>query len=651
MAEDNSHPGPDEFLALAEGEKSQKGHGKLKIFLGYAPGVGKTYAMLEAARQRKNDTDVVVACVETHSRTETDALLEGFEVLPRKIMMYQGTTLSEMDIDAVLARRPQLAIVDNLAHDNAAGSRHPKRYQDVEELLASGIDVYTTLNVQHIESGRNVVAQITNVWVRQTVPDSIIDSADEIELVDLPPDELIKRFKEGKIYVPEQIAAVTEQFFHKGNLIALRELTMRTAAKHVDEQAIAYMKSHAIHELWPSTERLLLFLGPGSAGSHLVRSTRRLAHELAAEWSVIYVETPESVRLLPEQLDRIMNSLRLAQRLGAKIATIQGDDVATTVIDYARVNNTTKIIMAKAPKAHLFSPSVTDQIIRQSENIGIYLVGGGEPTKPGKSLYRKISGDGWQGYLLGLGLVVLATLLGNLMHEFFTPTTIAMLYVLCVVISAYRWGLGPAILTSVTSALAFEFFHIPPYLTFVVGDVQYLFTLFALLLVGGVISYLATRLHRQSELASKRECQTAALYALGQDLATSNDLDSYILAIMKRAKDTLGHDVMVFLPDAGNRETLTLYGAGRGITVSNSELAAATWAFQHRRPAGTGTDTMPDTKARYIPLVTARGAVGVISLSMAEGGKITTQQERLLEAYADLAAVSLESILPKRETG
>jgi two-component system sensor histidine kinase KdpD len=646
MAEDYSRPNPDELLAQVKAEEEQKRGGKLKIFLGYAPGVGKTYTLLEAARQRKKDTDVVVAYVETHGRVETEALLEGLEVIPRKQMEYRGIMLPEMDIDAVLARRPQLALVDELAHENAPGSRHPKRYQDVEELLQAGIDVYTTLNVQHIESGRNVVAQITGVWVRETVPDSVIDIAAEIELVDLPPDELIKRLREGKVYVPEQIASATEKFFRKGNLTALRELTMRTAAKHVDEQTLAYMKTHAIHGPWPSGERLLLFIGPGSLGSRLVRGARRLAYELGAEWSAVYVETPDSARLSSEQQDQIMDSLRLAQRLGAKTVTIQGDSVAAAVTEYAKANNITKIVVAKTPKKRLLSSSVVNQIIRQSEHIDVYMVsGGGEPVKREKRPSRAVLGN-WRGYLQGLGLVVLATLLGQFIHELFAPTTIAMLYLLCVVITAYLWGLGPSILVSVLGVLTFDFFHVPPYLNFAVGDTQYVFTFLALLLVGVVISYLASRVRRQTEIVRQRERQTVALYALGRDLAMSNDLESYIQVITKKARETFGRDAIVFLPDVKNQETLKPYAESSNVTVGENELAAAIWSFQHQRTAGPGTDTLPNAKARYLPLVTARGAVGVIALLMIDASsELTIGQERLLEAYADLAAVALESIL------
>lgn len=654
MATDLSRPNPDELLARVKAEEEQKKRGKLKIFLGYAPGVGKTYTMLEAARLRRKDTDVVIACVETHGRAETEALLEGLEVIPRRQMEYRGVKLAEMDIDAVLARHPQLALVDELPHTNAPDSRHPKRYQDVEELLEAGIDVYTTLNVQHIESVRDVVAQITGVWVRETIPDSIIDSAAEIELVDLPPDELLERLKEGKVYIPEQIAAATEAFFRKGNLAALRELTMRTAAKHVDEQTLAYMKAHAIRGPWPSGERLLLFIGSGSSSSHLVRSARRLAYELGAEWTAVYVETSDSARLSPERQDQIMDSLRQAQRLGAKTVTIQGDSIATAVTEYAKTNNITKIVVAKPPRKlwqRLIGRSIVSEIIRQSEDIDVHMIGsGGEPVKRDKRLSGVALGRNWRGYLQGLGLVVLATLIGQLVHKFFAPTTIAMLYLLCVVVTAYLWGLGPSILVSAVGVLAFDFFHVPPFLTFAKGNPEYVFTFLALLLVGVVISYLTLRVHRQTEMARKRERQTAALYALGRDLAISSDLESYVHAIIERAKETFGHDTVVFLPDPKNKGSLKSYADRPNFSAGENEFAAATWSFQHQKAVGHGTDTLPSAKARYLPLVTARGTVGVIAISASDvGDKLTIEQQRLLEAYADLAAVAIESILSAEE--
>jgi two-component system sensor histidine kinase KdpD len=604
--------------------------------------------MLEAARLRKKDTDVVVACVEAHGRAETEALLEGLEVIPRRQIEYRGIKLAEMDLDAVLARHPQLALVDELAHTNAPDSRHPKRYQDVEELLEAGIDVYTTLNVQHIESGRNVVAQITGVWVRETIPDSVIDSAAEIELVDLPPDELLERLKEGKVYIPEQIAAAAEAFFRKGNLTAMRELTMRTAAKHVDEQTLAYMKAHAIQGPWPSGERLLVCISPDSLGARLVRSARRLAYELGAEWLVLYVETPDNARLTPAQQDQLTDTLRLAQRLGAKAMTVQGDSIVNTVIQYATANNITKIVVARPHLRRylrrLLSRPLADQLIRRSENIDVHVVSGGETMQRSARQIKTFFSD-WQGSLKGLALVVLATLLGKLAPEFFTEANLIMVYVLCVVATAFFWGFGPSILVSVVSVLVFDFLFISPFLTFTVYDTKYILTFVVLLLVGLSISYLMRRIRQQTESATRREKQTATLYALARELAISSSLESYISAIVKRAKETFGRNAMVFLPDSTNKGMLKPYADRPNVSVNENEMAAAIWCYQHQMMAGRGTDTLPSARARYLPLVTARGTLGVMALSATDAiGELTIEQERLLGAYADLAAVAIESI-------
>jgi two-component system sensor histidine kinase KdpD len=649
MAESNSRPNPDELLARIKAEEEQRKRGKLKIFLGYAAGVGKTYTMLEAARQRKKDTDVVIAYVETYGRAETEALLEGLEIIPRKQVVYRGVTLTEMNLNAVLARRPQLAVVDELAHTNAPESRHPKRYQDVEELLEAGIDVYTTLNVQHVESLQSVVAQIIGVWIRETVPDSVIDEAAEVELVDLPPSELLERLKEGKVYVPEQIARATSEFFREGNLTALRELTMRTAAESVDEEVRAYMETHGIAGPWPIAERVLACISPTPLATQLVWTARRVASRLGAEWFAIYVETPDNIRLSEDQRDRLTSVLRLAERLGAKVMTLQGTSVATAVVEYASMHNITKIIVGKPQRTgwlKLLRRSVVNQIIRQSEHFDVYVITGRRvPLKRDKTLTRQQSRR-WWAYLLGVALVVLSTALGVLMRPHVSPTTIIMIYLLSVVVSAFYFGLGPSIMVSVLSVLAFDFFHVPPFLTFAVADTQYVFTFLVLLLVGVVISYLTSRVRQQTEAARRRERQTASLYALGRDLATSNDLESYIHAIIKRARETFGHNAIVFLPDVRNKETLKPYADGPNVTADESELAAAVWSFQHQRIVGRGTDTLPNAKARYLPLVTARGAVGVMAISAIDtSDELTIEQERLLEAYADLAAVAIESIL------
>jgi len=654
MADNTSRPNPDELLARVNAEEAKIKHGKLKIFLGYAAGVGKTYAMLQDALSRSHDTDVVVGVVETHKRQETAALLQGLEIIPLEKVAYRGVTLSEMDIDAVLARHPQLVLIDELAHTNAPGSRHPKRYQDVLELLESGIDVYTTLNIQHVESLRDTVVQITGIPMHETIPDTVIDNADEIRLVDLPPDELLKRLQEGKVYVPDQVAQAMAEFFRKGNLTALRELTMRTAANRVNEQVRSYMSSHSIRGPWATGERLMVCISPSSLGGRLVRTARRLAVQAGGEWFAVYVETPDNLRLSADEQEHLTSTLRLAEHMGATVVTIQGHSISETIVDYAVKNNITKIVVGKPQRRRwhkLRDELVLDRIIRQSADIDVYVVSGiGEPAKAGLAKIKLPRFLNWQGYLQGLVLVAAATLIGQLIHQLFTPTTIMGLYVLTVVITAYFGGLGPSIMVSVVGVLAFDFFFIQPYLSFSVSDTQYLLTFLVLLLVGIVISYLTLRVRRQTEAAKIRERETYALFALGKDLAVSNDLESYIQVIITRAKETFGHDVVAFLPDRKNDKALKTYTSHQDINIDENEMAAAIWAFEHQKVVGSGTDTLPNAKARYIPLVTSRGKVGVLAILSGDAdAKLTIGQERLLSAYADLAAVSIESILLNEE--
>lgn len=639
-------PSPDELLARIKVEEQQKKRGKLTIFLGYAAGVGKTYAMLEAAQQQKKDVDLVVAYVETHGRTETEALLKGLEILPRRQIDYRGISVPEMDLDAVLARRPQLALVDELAHTNAQGSRHPKRYQDVEELLDSGIDVYTTLNIQHLESMRNTVAQITTVWMRETIPDTIIDRATEIKLVDLPPDELLQRLREGKVYVPEQIARATADFFRKGNLTALREMTMRVAAEHVDRQMQVYMKTQTIRGPWPTAERLLVCLSPSPLGSRLVRNGRILASQLNAEWLVVYVEIPDSIRLSPSQQDRLSTTMRLAERLGAKVIKLQGQSVAAAIAEYASQHNISKVVVGKPQRGRwqeLFRNSVVDQLIHQSGNIDVYVVGArAELIKPDRTPHKRSYGLWWR-YLEGLGLVVAATLIGEVTRPFLYPINLLMLYLLSVVLSAVYFGFGPSILVSVLSVLAFDFFFITPFLTFAVADIQYLFTLLVLLGVGIVVSYLAMQVRGQIAASRRREAETATLYALSRDMAAISSLEAIIQVIINDVKQTFGKDVVVFLPDPQSKENLKPYAQKPKSTVTQNDVAIATWAFQHQQAAGYGTDTIPDVKARFLPLNATKGPVGVMGIWLGDAVEpLTAEQIRLLEAFADLAATGIE---------
>ena len=646
MVEKDSRPNPDELLDRVKAEEEKSKRGKLKIFLGYAAGVGKTFAMLESALQRMKEIDTVVALVETHGRAETEALLSGLEIVPRKQLNYRGVILTEMDIDAVLARRPQLAIIDELAHTNANGSRHPKRYQDVEEILNAGIDVYTTLNVQHIESLRDVVSQITGVWIQEAVPDNIIDEASEVELVDLPPDELIKRLRQGKVYVPELIGQAIEKFFRKGNLIALRELSMRAAAERVDDQVRNYMGENAIQGPWATSERILVCIGPGMEGTNLVRVGRRVAAQYGSVWFAVHVETPDDMRLSAFQQERISDNLKLAGRLGAKVSTIQGDSVAASLSEFAIKNYITKIIVSRSKRrlSRMFRPSTADQILQLSDRYDVQIVSGSiaEPkTKP-----EEVRGNHFhfRQYLSSLGIVAVITLVNWVLHYSLAPTVLITFYLIGVVISAVYFGPGPSIMVSIISVLAFDYFFNPTRHSF--ADIQYTLTLFALIAVGIIISYFTSRLKQQTAIARRHEQQMTTLYALGRELAILNDFESYVNAIVKSIGETFGHNVTIFLPDAQRGGDLVPYASYSNTEVDEHERAAAIWSYEHDKQVGFGTDTLPEAKARYIPLTTARGKVGVLALWTGETKTIlTVEQEKLLASFADLAAVAIEGIL------
>jgi two-component system sensor histidine kinase KdpD len=555
-------------------------------------------------------------------------------------------TLAEMDVDAVLARHPQLVLVDELAHTNAPGSRHPKRYQDVLDLLEAGIDVYSTLNIQHLESLNDVVAQITGVIVRETVPDRILDEAAELELVDLPPDELVQRLREGKVYVPDQAARAVHKFFRKGNLTALRELTMRRAAQRIDDQMQSYMQTRAIAGPWAATERLMVCASESGLGERLVRSARRLADELDAEWYVVYVETPENAHFTQEQQDRLARTLRLGEELGAKVHTLPATSVVPTIMEFARKHNVTKILAGKPVRPrwleHLRG-SVVDELIHVSGTIDVYVISG-ESTEPSKRMFESwLPHHPWQRYAGALGLVVGATGLSAIFAPFISPANLILFYLLAVVIAAVYLGRGPAMLASAVGVLAFDFTFVPPQFTFVVSDTEYLLTFAGLFIVGMVISQLAARVREQADAARAREAETAILYSLTRDLAVAPDLDSIMEAIVRNVNETFGRKVAILLPNGEGQGQLRAEATSSDFSLDDSELAVAVWAYEHKQPAGRGTDTLPAAQVRYLPLVTARGVIGVMGIGPGSGGVyLSPAQRRLLDAFASLAAVAIE---------
>jgi two-component system sensor histidine kinase KdpD len=651
MTSPNARPDPDALLARVQAEEQQQQHARLKIFLGYAAGVGKTYAMLEAAQQRKNEgVDVVVGYIETHRRAETEAKLAGLEVIPRRQIEYRGALLPEMDVDAIIARHPQLALVDEFAHTNGPGSLHPKRYQDVEELLAAGIDVYTTLNIQHLESLNDVVAQITGVVMRETVPDRTLDEAAEIELIDLPPDELRKRLDEGKVYVPEQAARAIQQFFRKGNLTALREMTMRAAAERVDDQMRAYMQTRAIPGPWPATERLLVAVSPGPLGERLVRSARRLADGLNAEWTALYVETGADASLSPQARDRIARTLHLAEELGAQSVTIPGQRAAETVLDYAHSHNFTKIVAGKPLRARwqeLLRLSLVDQLIRDSGHIDIYVITdeAGKAAAPERNNW--LPHRPWQRYLWALVLVAITTAIGKPLSLALDPANLVMLYLLAVVVAAVYLGRGPSALTAVLSVVTFDFFYVPPQLTFAVTDTQYLLTFVGLLAVGLTISSLAAQAREQAESAQNRESQTAELYGLSRDLTTALDVAGIERAVIQHVEQTFGREAVMMVPDVDEqaKEARLRPGAtSANFQLDDHELTVADWVYRHGEPAGRGTDTLPAAKLRYLPLKTVRGVLGVLGVRGPQSAErqLSLEQQRMVESFASQAALALE---------
>ena len=640
-------PSPEALLKLARAEEAEEGRGKLKIFLGYAAGVGKTYGMLEAAWQRKlEERDVVAAYVESHGRFETDSLLAGLEILPKAQIEYMGVMLPEMDIDAVLARKPQIALVDELAHTNAPGSRHEKRWQDVEELLASGIDVYTTVNIQHFESLNDTVAQITGVIVRETVPDSLIDLAAEIRLVDIPPEDLLQRLNEGKVYIPEKAALATDKFFKPGNLMALRELSLRRAAERVDDQMRAYMDARSIAGPWPTAERLLVCVSGSPYSQQLIRTTRRLADELKGRWHTVYIETPGGGKHLRENRERVWRDIRLAETLGAHVATMTATTVAHAIVDYAVKHHITKIVVGKPSKPRwrefLRAPLV-DQVIRLSGAIDVYVVSLGEverKSEPGITQPKKKIP--WPEYGKSLAVVMAASAVCELVRPFLAPTNLAMIYLLAVVLAATRLGRKPAILTAFLSVVAFDFFFVPPRFSFAVSDSEYLITFLALFTVGVVISTLVSQSRERAETIRGREVQTASLYYLSRDLAAVADVEGILEAIIKNIGESLEAKLVVLLAES---DRLEIKAASEGLTLPVKEYAVADWAFRKHQPAGRGTETLISADLLYLPLQTATGVLGVLGVNLSdEADYASPETRRLLNAFATQATLAIERV-------
>jgi two-component system, OmpR family, sensor histidine kinase KdpD len=644
---DERRPDPDQLLQRAREEEERKREGQLKIFFGAAPGVGKTYAMLEAARQKKREgIDIVVGLVETHGRNETEALLEGLEVLPRRHIEYRGAILKEFDLDLALRRTPPIILVDELAHTNAPGSRHKKRWQDIYELLGAGISVYTTVNVQHLESLNDVVAQITGINVQETIPDSLLDRADEIELIDLPPDDLLQRLREGKVYIPEQAAAAIENFFRKGNLIALRELSLRRTADRVDEQMLLYRRAEGIKDIWPTAERIVVCIGANPRSIRLIQAARRMAAGLRAEWIAVHVEAPSRVHPTASDLKQLADHMRLAESLGAETVILSGQRMSEEVIRFARSRNVSKIIIGKPTHAHwkdkLFG-SPLEEIVRGSGDIDVYVITGdtAEPhIHPETTSWRR----NWRKreWLWSVLTVAACTGIAGLMIPYFELVDLVMVYLLGIVIIANRTSMWPTMFATLLSIAAFDFFFVPPQYTFAVNDVRHFVTFIVMFVVSFVISRLTLRVRQQAEAARMRERRTAALYNLSRDLVRERGATRLSEIAMKHISEVFDSKVVILIPDEQNRLAPAVTGPSAFIP-DQQEMSVAHWVYEHHQPAGLGSDTLPGAKALYLPLIASSGAIGVVGIlpkTVMDG--FEPEQFHYLETFANQTATAIE---------
>jgi two-component system sensor histidine kinase KdpD len=645
-------PSPEALLEAARREEGRAG--KLRIFVGAAPGVGKTYEMLQSARARKKDgCDLVVGIVETHGRKETEALLEGLETIPRRRMDYKGRRLDEMDLDAILARRPQVVLVDELAHSNAPGSRHPKRYLDVQEILNADIDVYTTVNIQHIESLNDVVAQITQVRVRETVPDAIFDRADSVELIDLTPEDLIARLKDGKVYVPKQAARALEHFFSPANLTALRELALRRTADRVDEELLTEMQARAIDGPWAAGERVMVCISEDPRAVGLVRYAKRIADRLHAPWTALYIESPRSLQLNEEQRDRVADTLRLVQSLEGEPVTIPGSGrrVADDVIAYAQANNVTHIIIGKSSRSRWFEivhGSVVHDLVRGSGNISVHVITGealaAEPI-PRKTVQTASSPDRLVAApLLGsLIAVAIALGIGLLIRPWLGVETIDLLFLTAIVAVALRFGLWPSLAASVVATLCYNFFFLPPIYTFTITNPKNVAAFVFFALMATLVSNVAARVRSQALVAGGRARTTESLYTFSRKLAGIGTLDDVLWATAYQIALMLKVRVVLLLPEDGSIAVKAGYPPED--TLGEADLAAAKWAWQSDRPAGRGSENLPGAKRLFLPMRTGRGAVGVVGIDTDKPGPILTPDERrLLDALIDQATLAIERV-------
>jgi two-component system, OmpR family, sensor histidine kinase KdpD len=644
---------PDELLAEVQRDEARARRGRLRVFFGASAGVGKTYSMLEAARgARAAGADLVVGYVEPHGRIETERLLEGLEQLPFLEVRYRGITRREFDLDAALKRKPATLLVDELAHSNLAEGeprpRHAKRWQDIEELLDAGIGVWTTVNVQHLESLNDVVASITGVRQHETIPDRIFDEADEVELIDLPPDDLLERLRSGRVYVADQVGTATERFFRTPNLLALRELALRRTADRVDAAALEYAGQERVSQPWLARDRFLIAVAPDDQAEQLVRFGKRFADALDAEWLVVSVETPAQLRLGESERNRRIEVLRLAESLGAETVTLDGPSAAAALIEYARLRNVTRIVVGEAKRRGwraLQRRSTATALVRRGRGFDVSVIARRESTRPpgsGPVATTDSSEIKWELYWAALLISGACTALAALMYPYFALTNLVMVYLLGATVAALRLGSGPASLTAVVNVAAFDFCFVPPRFTLAVSDFQYLVTFGVMLAVALIIASLVASVRAQTRVAGARERRTSLLYAMSRELTATRSLDNLARVAVKHLAESFASHAVVLMPDANGR-----LHHPRGVPIHGSlegaDLSVAQWVFDHDRPAGLGTDTLPAAVAQYLPLAASGHVLGVLAVRPTQRRRLLLPEQRhLLETFAGQIALALE---------
>lgn len=640
---------PERFLRRIK-EEDHGNRGKLKIYLGAAPGVGKTHEMLhDALHARQKGLDVVIGIVESHGRKEVESYRKYFETLPKQTIEYHGKQLQEFDLDGALARNPGLILIDEMAHTNAPGLRHEKRWQDIKELLDRGIDVYTTLNVQHIESLNDDVSYIIHAPVRETVPDSMLELADVIELVDIPPEELLQRLEEGKVYFPEQASIAKDHYFRKGNLIALRELALRVTAQRVGKEVLLYRQGQGIQHIWPTKEKILVCVGPGLQSVKLIRAAKGMATSLQVDWMAVYVETPRRVSL--ENRNSAILNLRLAEQLGADTRVLTGFDIVKEVMTFAREQNVTLIMIWKNIRLRLrdlFLRNLADEVVRQSGEIDVYIMTGRRDDKKVEHPAYPEPPAAWSAYLATVSIVLVATILNFLLYPYLNSSNLIMIYLLGITVIALYGVTGASILSSVLSVLAYDFFFIPPFYSFAVKDMQYFFTLVVMLIVTLIISHLTILTRRIAKSASFLQQQTEALHTLSRKLAVERGLENILKTSVGYLSVTFKSDVNVLLPDNSH---LSVYASsGEHALLDTKEKSVAQWVFELGQSAGLGTNTLPASHSLYVPLQTSKSVLGVLQIHPHHKEKLFTPEEmNLLEECAVQLALSLEVDLLHRK--